>query len=287
MHVLGSADDGARGQEPKHRYKPAAKHASVQTIERTHVQSGVRPPGPPPSTRQCARALSVLSPLIRALRPKYYGFEALPGARPLMFVGNHQLLALDTPFLVAELWRRGLLVRPLVDDFMFALGPLAEVLTSLGVVHADPATASALLARGECILVYPGGSREATKGSGHPFKLEWWDRLGFAQIALRHRCPVVPVAAVGVDDAVRVLLGREQYLRGSIKRLVDRLGIRHDLLPPLVVPRRRPCPAFKLGSPITLDHFEGHDPESAARRLRVEVATAIEVELAWLLRRGG
>lgn len=111
-----------------------------------------------------------------------------------MFVGNHQLLALDSPFLVAEIWRRCRMpLRATVDDLFFWMPPLGRYVEQLGAVRASPRNADTLLAQGRWILVYPGGAREATKPDGRPYELCWWDRLGFAERALHHRCTIVPV----------------------------------------------------------------------------------------------
>lgn len=201
-----------------------------------------------------------------------------------MFVGNHQLLALDTPFLIAAMWHeREILLRALADDVVFALPGVSPLAARLGIVRASREACEALLDRGECVLVYPGGAREAAKGEGHAYELEWWGRLGFARLAFERRCPVVPVAATGLDDHVRILVDRDQVLAGPFRRVVDRLGIRHDLLPPVFVPTGRPRLRFRLCEPIPIDHFDGHDPETSVRMLRGEVARAIDAEVARML----
>lgn len=247
---------------------------------------GLRLP-PPPSAEDRELLLRLLRPAELLLRPRFYGTEVLPSARPLLFVGNHQVLSMDTPFLMAELFRRGIALRVLADDFLFAVRPLAHALRRFGVVYTNPAVADALVDDGQSVLVYPGGAREAAKVRGRPYSLEWWDRLGFARLALRHRLTVVTVAARGFDDSVRLLLSRDEYLRGPLAALVERLPVRRDLFPPLVLPRRLPRPCFKFGGPIEMDHFFGHDEDSAIRRLRGEIAGTLERDLEWLANRPG
>jgi 1-acyl-sn-glycerol-3-phosphate acyltransferase len=228
--------------------------------------------------------VQLIAPLERALDVRLDGAHRVPGERPLMFVGNHQILALDTPFLLAAVWREaGILLRALADDVVFTIPVLGALARRFGVVRASREACEALFAERQCVLVYPGGAREAAKGAGHAYELEWWGRLGFARLALEHRCTVVPVAATGLDDHVRILVDREDVLGGPLRAAIDRLGVRHDLLPPLFVPTGRPRLHFSLCEPIPIDHFDGHDLETGVHRLRAEVAEAIDAELGRML----
>jgi len=228
-----------------------------------------------------ALALRFFRPMELLFRPQFSGFEQLPKERPLMFVGNHQFLSFDVPFLIAELWRRGLPVRTLADDFLFAVPGVATGLSFYGLLPASPEVATTLLERGESILVYPGGAREASKNAGHD-ALDWWDRLGFARLALQMRCTIVPVAAIGVDDHIRILLPPEQYLNTIAGHIADRLHLRRDMFLPLFVSTSLPRPAFHICPAIPTANYLNRDPESAARNLRSDTAEAIEQGLVRL-----
>lgn len=238
------------------------------------------PPAPDPRTLE--RALRLLAPLERAFRAELTGVERIPrGPGPLMFVGNHQLLAFDSPFLVAQIWRTyGVPLRPLVDDWLFMTALLGRLVESLGAVQASREHANTLLRQDAWILVYPGGAREAIKSDGHRYGLSWFDRLGFAAMALQHQCTIVPVAARGVDSSFSVLLSADRILASPLGPVLDRLHVRRDLVMPVVVPRRWPHLRFRLCEPIRIDHFLGHDPQTSQRRLRAEVAGALERGLA-------
>lgn len=241
-------------------------------------------PGKRPGALQLRAALALIRPFELAAGVTLVGAERIPEQRPLLFVGNHQFFALDTPLLIAALMRaRGVLVHGLADDLVFRIPLLRSVASHFGIVRASRDNADALLDDGECVLVYPGGAREAGKGAEHAYELEWWDRLGFAQTALAHRCTIVPVASLGLDTAVRTLADRDDYLASRLRPLIDRLGIRHDLLPPIAVPTRRPQISFRIAEPIAVDPLSLHDEQGAAHRLRSEVAAAIERELALAL----
>jgi len=227
--------------------------------------------------------MAMLRPFERALKLDVQCAERIPDERPLLFVGNHQLLALDSIFLVSVLWQqRGIRLRSLGDDFLFRIPPVRFMIESLGAEPASPGACGRMMRDGECILVYPGGAREAAKTQGKTFRLDWWDRLGFARMALTHGCTVVPVAASGIDSNLRVLMGAEQLVPAPLRALVERLHVREDMVPPLFVPTGAPRLTFRFGNPISMDHFGIRDDGTAQRKLRSEVASAIEYELSVL-----
>jgi len=238
---------------------------------------------PPPATRAvpelstAARELAMrfFHPMELLFRPTLTGLENLPTERPVMFIGNHQFLSFDTPFLIAELWRQGIFVRALGDNFLFVLPGVAQWFGWYGVLPASPEVARALLRRGESILVYPGGAREASKNAGHT-DLDWLGRLGFAHLALQERCTIVPVAAVGVDDRIRLLVAPKRYLDSPLGRLVDAMHLRRDMFLPFFLPRGVPRPAFHICPAISVDRYLGRDPIESAHRLRADTAEAIE-----------
>jgi len=53
---------------------------------------------------------------------------------------------------------------------------------------------------------------------------------------LRHRCTVVPVASLGVDDAFDIAFDSGDLERSRLRRFYERYGIRRELVLP--VPRR-------------------------------------------------
>ena len=59
--------------------------------------------------------------------------------------------------------------------------------------------------QGCCLLVYPGGAREAWKRTtDKPYEILWGDNhVGFVRMAVRHGYTIVPVATVGTEDVVR------------------------------------------------------------------------------------
>lgn len=72
-----------------------------------------------------------------------------------------------------------------------------------GIVGTAEEDCVAVLARGESLLVTPGGMREAQPARrGQDFyRLRWEGRTGFVRLALRTGAPIVPVAVVGGAEA--------------------------------------------------------------------------------------
>lgn len=89
-----------------------------------------------------------------------------------------------------------------------ALPGLPRVKRHLGLVDPGEASCLAVLARGEQLLVTPGGRREA-RPSREFYRLRWEGRYGFARLALATGVPIVPLAVVGGAEAYPgVRLGR-------------------------------------------------------------------------------
>ena len=54
-----------------------------------------------------------------------------------------------------------------------------------------------------CIFVYPGGARETFKRTtDKKYEIIWGNRTGFAEMALRYGCTIVPVTNYGTEDMV-------------------------------------------------------------------------------------
>ena len=94
-----------------------------------------------------------------AFRPALLGLENIPARRPLLFVGNHPVLALDAPVLIAELYKKtGIYLRMLADHAHFQIPVNASVIRNVvGAVDGTRRNCSKLFDSGACVFVYPGG----------------------------------------------------------------------------------------------------------------------------------
>jgi glycerol-3-phosphate dehydrogenase (NAD(P)+) len=127
------------------------------------------------------------------------GREHLPRTGPLLLASNHRSF-LD-PFVIGTLVRRP--VYYMAKRELFEKRWQAWVLNALGAFPVDRGagdrdaidTARAILRRGDCVVVFPEGTRVRSGPLGAP-------RRGIGRLALQTGAPVAPVAVIG-SDAVR------------------------------------------------------------------------------------
>lgn len=216
----------------------------------------------------------------------YHRFEVLglpmlltPGAK--LIVGYHgRPLAVDLCVLSAVLYKHlGYLPHGIIHGY-FAHNPvLRRFIDGLGFVPGDGPELRQAVARGEHIIVSPGGTREGCRSFRHRYKVDWAGRLGYLHLAIRHRLPIVPVATAGIDDVYVGL--NDGYALGK------RLGMPHRLPVWLGVglfgvwPLALPLPVKltqRVGTPIRahLDLSPDGRDEMSLRRLDAEVRSAVQ-----------
>lgn len=247
-----------------------------------------------PERQAVARLLAALEPWRLLSAPRLYGLSRVPRRGPMLFVGNHTILGLlDAPILVVELLRRRrLLLRALGDHLHFQIPVWRTLLAQCGVVDGTRDACAALMRAGEAILVFPGGGREVAKRKGEKYRLIWKERIGFASLAIEHGCPIVPFAAVGAEEAWDIVVDADEMLATPLGPLVRRLGIRTDVLLPIVRgigPTPVPRPErlyFAFAPPVDVQRFTGrHEDRDACIAVRDEVRAAVDDRIAFLLAR--
>ena len=241
----------------------------------------------------------VAEPLRRLFSPVSIGLENVPREGAVLLAGNHSTYGLiDIPMLGIEVLNgTGRLVRGLGDHNHFAVPIWRDVLRRLGAVHGTRENCAALFKKGEAVLVFPGGGREVMKRKGERYKLIWKERVGFARLAIEYGVPIVPVAAVGVDDMFEIVADAADLLRSPLGALLRALGITEqrwfrdgEVVPPLARGRgpiglvRFERQYFLFGPLIDTRRWAGRcEDAKACRALRDEVAEAIEMQIADLL----
>ncbi len=262
------------------------------TAETSESSRESRPIPPHPSAADMERSIARLRPLTALISPTFSHTERVPtDDRPLLFVGNHTIYGmLDVPFLYEHLYRNnGIFLRALGDHAHFSVPLWRDWVARWGVVDGTRDNCAKLMEMGECILVFPGGAREATKRRGEKYQLIWANRLGFVRMAVRHGCTIVPFAALGAEDAFDIVMDADDLLRSRFGRLIQGLGLRRDMIPPIVqgigaTPIPRPERLyFWFGEPVeTRDVVGRQDDAEVCTQLRDAVRTSIEQGIAEL-----
>jgi glycerol-3-phosphate dehydrogenase (NAD(P)+) len=128
------------------------------------------------------------------------GREHLPRTGPLLLAANHRSF-LD-PFVIGTLVRRPLYY--VAKRELFEKRWQAWLLNALGAFPVDRgcsdeqamATARAILRRGDCVVIFPEGTRKRSGALHEP-------RRGVGRLALETGAPVVPVAVIGTEEVRR------------------------------------------------------------------------------------
>ncbi len=143
--------------------------------------------------------LSAWNGIARWTRYDVAHLEPLLRGRSCLIVGYHgRPFAWDLCILTAELHRHlGYLPHGIIHGGL-ALGPMARFIDGLGFVTADGPELAAAVARGEHIVVAPGGTHEGCRRGDH-YRVAWGKRTGYLRLAMRYGLDIVPVAASGVD----------------------------------------------------------------------------------------
>ncbi|HEV2770048.1 MAG TPA: 1-acyl-sn-glycerol-3-phosphate acyltransferase, partial [Solirubrobacteraceae bacterium] len=124
------------------------------------------------------------------------GREHVPADGPVILAANHR--SFIDPFLIATMVRRPVFF--VAKRELFAHRLVAWYLNNLGAFPVDRGkadadamgTARSLLERGECVVIFPEGTRTRPGALGSP-------RRGVGRLALETGAPVVPLALIGTE----------------------------------------------------------------------------------------
>jgi len=230
-------------------------------------------------------ARAVLVPFfLLYFRLRRIGTEHLPRSGPLLLASNHRSF-LD-PFVIGTLVRRPVYYMAKRELFQHRL--TAWLLNGLGAFPVDRgasdeeamATARAILARGDCVVLFPEGTRVRPGPLGAP-------RRGVARLALQTGTPVAPVAVIGTEDVRRGWRIRPRRVRIRVGAPLLFPTVEHcsPALAASVTARIWACVSLQwawLGGAVA--PLEEHEPVRAAptrrRRLREESPAREEARAA-------
>ncbi|BCZ23246.1 lysophospholipid acyltransferase family protein [Mycobacterium senriense] len=158
------------------------------------------------------------------------GLESLPPEGGALIVANHSggMLTPDVLIFGAAFYAKFGYDRPvytLSHDGMFA-GPMAGLMTRLGVIRASTANAADALRSGGIVLVFPGGIYDAYRPTLAENVIDFNGRTGYIRSAIDAGVPIVPAVSIGGQE------GQLFLTRGTC--LAKRLGLsrwRSDILP--------------------------------------------------------
>jgi glycerol-3-phosphate dehydrogenase (NAD(P)+) len=152
------------------------------------------------------------------LRLQRIGREHLPKKGPLLLASNHRSF-LD-PFVIGMLVRRP--VYYMAKRELFEKRWQAWILNALGAFPVDRGagdgaamdTARAILERGDCVVVFPEGTRVRSGSLGVP-------RRGIGRLALETGVPVAPVTVIGSEYVRRGWRIRPRKVRLRVGRPIS------------------------------------------------------------------
>ncbi len=171
-------------------------------------QSDVDEWGRSERTRAMARAL--YEPLYsKWFRAEWEGLERIPAEGGALLVANHAgAIPSDAPVIMHGIEKE--LERPvygLADYFFRTLPVVGTLWARTGGVSARPLNAYRLLKeQNQLALVFPEGTKGPSKLFTDRYQLRRFGRGGFVEIAMRAGVPVVPIAVVGSEEAMPVIL---------------------------------------------------------------------------------
>jgi 1-acyl-sn-glycerol-3-phosphate acyltransferase len=206
------------------------------------------------------RAATIARPICdRYFRVGSHGAQLIPRDGPAILVANHGgVLPVDAAVLWLDVLRKtGRVLRVIADRFVPLLPFVSTMFARVGVVSGTRGNVRRLLERGELIAIFPEGVTGPAKRFRDRYQLQEW-RVGHAELAIRHRAPVVPVAIVGAEESWTVAW----KLRG-----LHAFGAPYLPVPASLVP----LPAryhLRYGAPIALHDGvppdQADDPDAAA-----------------------
>lgn len=230
-----------------------------------------------------AAAVRASGPLYKTyFRVDSVGAENIPAQGRAIVIANHGgVLPVDATMLCLDILRRTERIpRAVAEHFVPRLPLVSSLFARLGVVSGTRANVRLLLERDELIAIFPEGVSGTGKRFADRYQLQQWS-VGFAELALRYRAPVIPVAIIGAEESWPLLA----KLRG-----VHVFGSPYLPIPatPLPLPVRY---HFRYGKPLRLDHGyvtkDAENPEIVARAAeRARIALVDLMREALVARQG-
>ncbi len=136
-------------------------------------------------------------------RVESHGIENVPAEGPAILVANHSgMLPIDAIMLNVDVVQKTFpprVPRMVLDVFVPKLPFVSSFFARAGAVSGARGTVRRLLEEGELLGVFPEGTPGISKPFSERYQLKPF-RVGHAELAIRHRAPIVPVAIIGAEE---------------------------------------------------------------------------------------
>jgi 1-acyl-sn-glycerol-3-phosphate acyltransferase len=125
--------------------------------------------------------------------------ENIPASGRAIFAGNHRgFMPLDAVMHLSLVQaERGRIIRFLIIPCLLYFPFLSNFMTKLGGVIASRENAAKLFEGENLVGIFPEGIRGTFSSYKTAYELRDFSKSAFAQLAIRHQAPIIPVAVIG------------------------------------------------------------------------------------------
>lgn len=236
-----------------------------------------------------------VGPLLRRyFRAELHGLDAFPAEGGALVVSNHSggMLTPDVMLFGSAFYRRFGYDRPLVTlaHWGVVMGPLGDIMPKVGVIEASRENASAALAFGGVVLVFPGGDYDSYRPTNSDAVIDFAGRTGYVRTAIAAGVPIVPAVSIGGQES--------QFFLTRGNRLAKLLGLtraRMEILPvtfgfpfgfSVIMPPNLPLPTKIVTQVLEpIDVVERFGPEPDVDEVDVYVRSVMQSALNELKRK--
>lgn len=140
--------------------------------------------------------------------------DTLPAGGPAVIYCYHGFIPLDMYFFHLAVWRHTRrLPMTLVANFVFRIPIFGYLVRLCGGQPASRDAALQQLRDGGVVILAPGGVREGMTTTSEDYALHWYGKQGFAELAARAGCPLVPMFTRNVRELFLVLGGDSNFVK--------------------------------------------------------------------------
>lgn len=154
-----------------------------------------------------------LWPLLKLIfRMKIEGLENVPSKGPLLFIANHNVGALlesHSSLFILQKQIPDSIIYGFTHPSIFKVSGIKHYFEWIGAVPATYEVAEDVFKKGDSLMIFPGGNRQALRSIWDYKKTSFEYSHGWAKIARTHNVPVVPITFKGSHFVNPILLSGE------------------------------------------------------------------------------